>query len=142
MYGYDLFGWYVGEVDSSFRRKTDTEPTNKDLSAKPGDIRSNWTGYEWIEMPYRYQEYNPTRTSGEISIMQFILMFTAAERVAIYALRDTDPIVAGWLGILEDARLMTVDLKSSSVDEALSYLVGKEVITAQRKAQIQNGETI
>lgn len=74
--------------------------------------------------------------------MEFILMFTASERVAIYALRATDPIVAGWLGILEDARLMTVDLSSTSIEEALSYLVGQAVITSQRKTQIQNGEKL
>ena len=50
-YYYDIFGWYSGEsgVDG---RCTETQPSNQSVSNEAGAPRSNWTGFEWIELPY------------------------------------------------------------------------------------------
>lgn len=49
-YKYDDFGWYIGP--GTGQRTTPTAPTNTSLDETEGQPRSNWTGYEWIELPY------------------------------------------------------------------------------------------
>lgn len=50
-YYYDVFGWYVGEsgIDG---RCSGIQPYNTSVSNAIGELRSNWTGFEWIELPY------------------------------------------------------------------------------------------
>ena len=52
-YRYDLFGWYIGI--GTGKRTTDIAPTNTSVDDTEGQPRSNWTGYEWIELPYAQQ---------------------------------------------------------------------------------------
>ena len=47
---YDLFGWYIGP--GTGQRTTSVAPANTSLDSTEGLFRSNWTGYEWIEIPY------------------------------------------------------------------------------------------
>lgn len=49
-YAFDLFGWYAGE--GAGKRSTDTAPTNLSTSETEGELRSNWTGHTWVELPY------------------------------------------------------------------------------------------
>jgi len=50
-YYYDGFGWYVGEsgIDG---RCTEDQPSNLSVSNAADELRSNWTGFDWIELPY------------------------------------------------------------------------------------------
>ena len=49
-YLFDHFGWYTGEGEG--RRSTSVSPTNTSTTTNPGELRSNWTGREWAEVPY------------------------------------------------------------------------------------------
>jgi hypothetical protein len=50
-YYYDAFGWYVGESGAD-GRCSEVQPVNASISNAVGELRSNWTGFEWIELPY------------------------------------------------------------------------------------------
>ena len=52
-YQYDLYGWYAGPCSDNEQRSTDIAPDNTSQTTTPGELRSNWTGYEWVERPYQ-----------------------------------------------------------------------------------------
>lgn len=47
---YDAFGWYTSTPIPS--RQAPIAPTNTSETTTPGEFRANWTGYEWIVLPY------------------------------------------------------------------------------------------
>lgn len=81
----------------------------------------------------------PVITYPKVSPVEFMLLFTASERVAIKAARETDPVIDDFLDILEDARLSHVDLGLASTQEALDYLTSTGKIAVNRKAEILTG---
>lgn len=52
-YKYNTYGWYAGQCDASEPRRTADAPENTSQSTEQGEIRANWTGYEWVERPYQ-----------------------------------------------------------------------------------------
>jgi hypothetical protein len=51
MHHYDLYGWYTTEQLPG--RSTDIAPSNTSTSNTPGELRANFTGYEWVDLPYQ-----------------------------------------------------------------------------------------
>lgn len=51
-YIYDHGGWYAGSTTQRLERSTELAPTNLTVAEVPGELRSNWTGYEWLELPF------------------------------------------------------------------------------------------
>ena len=74
-----------------------------------------------------------------VSPVEFKLLFTPAERVAIQAARATDPVIEDFMAIVEDPRLTHVDLGLKSTREALAYLGAQGLITAERVEAILSG---
>ncbi len=72
---------------------------------------------EWVE-PY-----------PSLSRVAFKLCFTSAERIALKALRVTDPIIEDAFEILEDPQLTVVDLNLESNQNLLTYMVYLGVLT-------------
>lgn len=72
-----------------------------------------------------------------VSPVQFKLLFTALERVAIKT--SDDPIVKDFFEIVNDPRLTFVDLGLESTQEALQYLADKSLIGKDRPAEILTG---
>lgn len=140
-YGYDIFGWYIGEVDDSRTRATDVEPVNKALTCEPGAMRSNWTGSQWIELAYFHQDVdlNVPETRQIVSPIEFKLLFTFPELVAIRTAVNSDPILKEIYDITQDPRLTGIDLSLNAVSGALDYLISQNLIAPERKAQIQSG---
>jgi len=79
----------------------------------------------------------PAPVPPKVSPVEFKLLFTAPERVAIKA--STDPIVQDFFSIVEDPRLTVVDLALQSTQDALAYLETLELIAAGRKDEILTG---
>lgn len=75
----------------------------------------------------------------KVSPVEFMLLFTSSERVALKAARPTDPVIEDWLDIVQDPRLQYVDLGLASTQDALTYLVQQSLITEQRRTQILTG---
>ncbi|WP_462387300.1 hypothetical protein [Acidovorax sp. Q11] len=49
---FDLWGWYIGQVEEPGLRTTPVAPANTSLTEVEGEPRANWTGVEWVELPY------------------------------------------------------------------------------------------
>ena len=49
---FDYWGWYAGAGADGAPRSTPIVPANTSTSDTPGAMRSNWTGHEWVELPY------------------------------------------------------------------------------------------
>lgn len=49
---FDLFGWYTGQAEEPGLRTTPLAPANTSLTEVEGELRANWTGVEWVELPY------------------------------------------------------------------------------------------
>ena len=53
-YRFDRYGWYNGTTDDSETKNvTVISPVNQSIHFDEGVNRSNWTGNEWIELPYK-----------------------------------------------------------------------------------------
>ena len=92
--------------------------------------------------PVPTEPVEPTNTDFYIiSPVQFKLLFTSEERVAIKSARTSDPVIDDFFDIIDDPRLSIVNLKLSSTSEALTYFVTKNLITQVRKNEILNNIT-
>lgn len=79
----------------------------------------------------------PAPVPPKVSPVEFKLLFTSVERVAIKA--STDAIVQDFFSIVEDPRLTHVDLALKSTQDALSYLEALSLIAEGRKDEILTG---
>ena len=93
------------------------------------------------EPPAPVEPPAPKPTYAKVSPVEFQLLFTSPERVAIKAARANDPVIDDFMEIVGDPRLAYVDLNLQSTQDALGYLVAKGIITEDRKVQILEGKT-
>ena len=75
----------------------------------------------------------------ELSPVEFKLLFTPMERIAIKTARATDEILDDFMDIVDDPRLKTVNFNLQSTRDAIDYLVSIEVLTAERAVQVKTG---
>lgn len=106
----------------------------------PDNVQDHWilTGTEWaapvIPEPVVVEPLIPI-----ISPVEFKLLFTPQERLAIKAARSTDDIIDDFFTILDDTRLTAVNLNLESNKAVMEYLQSKGLITAERKEEIMTG---
>jgi hypothetical protein len=81
----------------------------------------------------------PAPVPPKVSPVEFMLLFTAAERVAIKAARATNPVIDDFLDIIDDPRLTYVDLGLVSTQEAVGYLAMEGIIAEARIQAILSG---
>lgn len=74
-----------------------------------------------------------------VSPVEFKMLFTSQERIAIAAARASDPIIDDWYSILDDSRLTEVNLGRNSTQAGVMYLNSLGLITNQRAAEILSG---
>ena len=110
----------------------------------PDVVQRGWrlVGDDWQEPEPQPQPEPPAQPALKVSPVEFKLLFTSPERVAIKAARQTDPIVDDFFSIVEDPRLTHVDLGLSSTADGLAYLVSQNLLTAERRAQILSGTPV
>jgi hypothetical protein len=48
---YDSHGWYTATPITG--RAAPSEPANTSETTVPGQLRANWSGYEWLDLPYQ-----------------------------------------------------------------------------------------
>jgi hypothetical protein len=88
-----------------------------------------------------------TPLNVKITPSEFMLLFTSKERLTLKSLRTGDPVLNDFFELLEDSRLISVDLSRVSTISALTYchslLVTGNIIATensdQRLAQILSG---
>lgn len=129
-----------------------TDPNSRfhpDIAAQfvpvPADVKAGWrlVGDTWEPRLPGVPEPEPSAepappSSQKVSPIEFKLLFTAPERVAIKASRD--PIVIDFFSIVEDERLTFVDLGLKSTREGLSHLADLQLITPLRRQEILSGK--
>jgi len=75
-----------------------------------------------------------------ISPVEFKLLFTATERIAIRSIKTTDDVLHDFMSIIEDPRLTFVNLNLKSVQEGIDYLAMLEILTPERAVEVKTGE--
>lgn len=82
-----------------------------------------WDG-ETLTKPEPMQPSDPPApVPPKLSPVEFKLLFTSAERIAIKTLRVTDPVVDDFFELLDDPRLTGVNLALQSVQDAVGYVL-------------------
>jgi len=82
MHTYNLHGWYAADA---FPTRPAPAPANLSTSETPGELRANWTGYEWVDTPYAVPPpaTAPAPEPQRITRLAFRNRFTTAEKVAL-----------------------------------------------------------
>ena len=75
----------------------------------------------------------------KVSPVEFKLLFTSGERIAIATARKTNPVLEDAYDILEDPRLTYVDLSLASNQGLIDYITSLKLITPERAAVIKQG---
>lgn len=91
--------------------------------------------------PFFFQPKKPPESvpaQPQVSPVEFKLLFTAQERVAIKT--STDAQVLDFFEIVNDPRLTHVDLGLQSTADALAYLTQLGILAEGRTAQILEGK--
>jgi hypothetical protein len=109
------------EVDIGWQRDQDTGVWSAPPSKEP-DPEDSAPGYP------------------SVSPVEFKLLFTPQERVAINKMRATDDMIDDFFTLLDDQRLTQVNLALASVQGALQYLVVNGKITEARRLEILSGQ--
>lgn len=92
----------------------------------------------WVN-PAPAENVVPEAIAPRVSPVEFKLLFSAPERVAIKAARATDPVIDDFYDVVEDTRLTHVDLGLQSTRDAIDYLIGKELVAPARREVILSG---
>ena len=106
---------------------------------EPGWRRDPVTG-SWSAPAQVEPQTEPATDAPKVSPVEFKLLFSAQERVAIKTARATDPVIDDFFEIVEDPRLTHVSLGLQSTQDALAYLEAKGLITTDRRVQILAGQ--
>ena len=112
-------------------------------TAEVGDDIVNgatWDGSKWVNPPAPPAPPAPVpqyRTT--LTAMEFKMLFTVQERVAIKSARATDPYVEDFWSMVEDPRLQEVILTLQPNIDAIHYLVSKSLLTVGRGEEILRG---
>lgn len=113
----------------------------------PDDAQNGWIkdGDTWAApptppVPPEPEPPEPVVMYPKITPVQFKMLFTSAERIAIKAAKTTDPVLEDAFEILEDPRLTEVDLGINSNQDLLLYMVSNGLITDARRMEILTGK--
>lgn len=73
----------------------------------------------------------------KVSVIEYKMLFTSAERIAVKA--SVDPVIIDLQELMNDPRTVNVDLSLKSISDALDYMTALSLIAAGRKAEILTG---
>jgi hypothetical protein len=109
----------------------------------PDEIENGWwrdpTTGEWSAPEPAEEQPATAPDAPKVSPVEFKLLFSPQERVAIKAARGTDPVIADFFDIVEDPRLTFVDFGLQSTKDAIAYLASKDLLTEARAAEVLSG---
>jgi len=115
----------------------------KDFVPVPEQVENGWTveAGKW-SAPTPVEPVQPAPVYPKVSPVEFKMLFTSMERVAIRTARSTDPTVDDFFDLVEDPRLSYVNLALPSVQGALHYLAATQLITDARIPEILSGNVL
>lgn len=129
MYYFDLYGWYTSTPIAG--RNTDIAPDNLIETTTPGEMRANFTGYAWVDLPYQAPAPAPPAVPEpqRITRLAFRNRFTTAEKVALEIAALDNPAAA------MPARAQAAALRASQADLAAATFV--DLQRADTRAGVQ-----
>ena len=127
-----------------------TEPTNcfhpdiaREFEPVPDEVQPGWVRIDGVwSAPAPTPQPEPVPVYPKVTPMQFKLLFTSPERVAIKAARATDPVVDDLWELVEDPRMEYVDFGLKSVRDSIEYLATAGLITPERVGEIIIGTLV
>ena len=81
----------------------------------------------------------PEKVYPKLSPLEFKMLFTVNERIAIKEAKVTDEILQDGFEILEDTRLTVVDLGLASTQDFIDYMTSLGLLTTERADKIKSG---
>ena len=103
------------------------------------EINNVWTNPQIVSVPVSVVVTTP---DIKVSPIEFKLLFTSAERIAIKTKRSTDAILDDFYTIMDDPRLTSVNLSLKSTKDAVGYLESLKLITKERRDIILAGVVV
>lgn len=111
----------------------------------PDNVKQGWVRIDGVwsaPTPAPQPEPEPEQVYPKVTPVQFKLLFTSPERVAIKAARATDPVVDDLWDLVEDPRMEYVDFGLKSVRDSIEYLATAGLIAPERVAEIISGKLV
>lgn len=124
-----------------------TDPANcfhpdiaREFVVVPDEVQAGWIRKDgqW-SAPAPAPQPEPVPVYPKVTPVEFKMLFTSAERIAIKEARTTDPVIDDYFDIVEDPRPQVVDLGLHSVQEGIHYLQTTGILTEDRVSQILAG---
>ena len=151
-YAYDNLGIFTEPV--SFDKYGPVPPNSVDIAPPTATAPrvAQWTGAEWVILAYRPVTVQPPEPITEpvipleiivppivLSKFEYLKLFTRDERIAIYDIVQTDPIVRDYQYMLDNAPI--ISLSDSDIKSGVEYLEANGIIGEGRANQILTGPT-
>lgn len=139
VYKYNECGWYVGEsskVKGCEDRVVEIAPENKSVSEVVGGLRSNWTGYKWVEIAYYApiieKPIDPEKPyKWHLDVGAFFDRFADA-KIAVLA---SDSAIAQ--AVIRDCQVRKwIDVKAESTEQGIAELVSLGLVSESLAASI------
>ena len=127
-----------------------TDPANsfhpdiaREFEPVPDEVQHGWvrTDGQWAA-PAPAPQPEPEPVYPKVTPVQFKMLFTSPERVAIKAARATDPVVDDLWELVGDTRMEYVDFGLKSVRDSIEYLATAGLIAPERVAEIISGTLV
>ena len=139
-YYFDAFGWYTQENIEG--RVTNIKPENMGETTIEGELRSNFTGTAWVNIPYfTHKDPEPApEPTFIITRLAFLSRFTDAEAIAIdlASIGATAEAAAlrRYLNVMNAANF--IDLKDPKTAAGVQALESIEILSEGRATTILN----
>lgn len=114
----------------------------------PDDAESGdgWVNGQLVKpepvVPAPFSIPTPAPEPKTVSPVEFKLLFTSPERIAIKAARATDPVIDDFYSLLDDPRLTGVNLGLQSTQDAVGYMALQGLIEPERVPEILSGALV
>lgn len=127
-----------------------TDPINsfhpdiaREFEQVPDNVKQGWVRIDGVwSAPAPTPQPEPTPAYPKVSPVQFKMLFTSPERVAIKGARAADPVVDDLWDLVEDPRMTEVDFGLKSVRDSVGYLATAGLIEPERVAEIISGKLV
>ena len=121
----------IKTVDGSYKLKhyEHSTDTNEDILFKIYDAATKTFSKDSKTDEYldEIKALSNSPVPVKVSPVEFKLLWTSPERIALKTLRENDPILDDFFSIVEDPRLTEVNMGLESTKQAVSYAVAQLV---------------
>lgn len=134
-YSYDSHGWLsLTEISN---RTTEAAPPSHGAAPVVGQLWPNWTGAEWVVLPYVEPVIQAAPTADKwVTLVEARALFTDAEKINIYTAAKTEVAVQVWLDDLHAVQNQMVNKSDPRFIAGVNAMEFGGLIAAGRAAEI------